>query len=478
MADRAALQPARRSGDRLAAPARSPGRPTAAQARRAPAAPGRLRPSQVPASEGPGEAPPVVHQVLRNPGAPLDPGARSLMEDRLGVDFSHVRVHTDGAAHAPAAPGRLRPSQVPASEGPGEAPPVVHQVLRNPGAPLDPGARSLMEDRLGVDFSHVRVHTDTRAAASAQAVGAFAYTHGSSIVFDSGRYPPHDEEGRNLLAHELVHTVQQGRTEPPSSNQRLTVESPDSPTEHETRAIAQASETRALHSGRYAGPTEQVLPRVTEGLRRIGNRAVTKLAGRRPVLQRTGPAEKLKTYVEGDGAHLHRHLTDWAQYGVTSVEEVREIAESLFYQAKPEDWKNKAGTYAVDMMHGEVPVRLVWGLGGIVSCFPITERPRAAVAGPRRQGYQSAQTTAVAGPQLPGYQSAQTTAVAGPQLPGYQPAQTTAVAGAQVVLALPNEHTVEYNGYQWGRFGGQLFWWDQNNSVWRERYEGNQDWLF
>lgn len=88
-------------------------------------------------------------------------------------------------------------------------PPIVHGVLRSPGQPLDPAARALMEPRFGQDFSRVRVHTDDRAAQSAQAVGALAYTLGQEIVFGSGRYRPDTPAGRRLLAHELAHVTQQ-----------------------------------------------------------------------------------------------------------------------------------------------------------------------------------------------------------------------------------------------------------------------------
>ena len=91
----------------------------------------------------------------------------------------------------------------------GVAPQVVRDVLRSHGRPLEPGVRSEMEDRLGHDFSRVRVHTDARAAQSARAVHADAYTVGTDVVFDRGRYAPADRAGRRLLAHELAHVVQQ-----------------------------------------------------------------------------------------------------------------------------------------------------------------------------------------------------------------------------------------------------------------------------
>lgn len=97
----------------------------------------------------------------------------------------------------------------PAAASPSYAPPVVHEVLRASGAPLDPAARAELEPRFGRDFSGVRVHTDGRAAASARAVQAVAYTVGGDIVFDAGAYAPHTATGRRLLAHELAHVVQQ-----------------------------------------------------------------------------------------------------------------------------------------------------------------------------------------------------------------------------------------------------------------------------
>jgi hypothetical protein len=66
-----------------------------------------------------------------------------------------------------------------------------------------------MEPRFAYDFSHVRVHTDERAAQSAHDVDALAYTQGSDIVFAQGQYAPETQEGKGLLVHELTHVVQQ-----------------------------------------------------------------------------------------------------------------------------------------------------------------------------------------------------------------------------------------------------------------------------
>jgi outer membrane protein OmpA-like peptidoglycan-associated protein len=88
-------------------------------------------------------------------------------------------------------------------------PPIVHEVLRSPGQPLDHETREFMEPRFGHDFGHVRVHTDARAAESTQVVAALAYTVGSHIAFAAGSFLPGTTTGRKLLAHELTHVVQQ-----------------------------------------------------------------------------------------------------------------------------------------------------------------------------------------------------------------------------------------------------------------------------
>lgn len=117
---------------------------------------------------------------------------------------SHVAERTGFESHAPRT-ARLGPGDAPLSA----APHAAREVLGSQGRRLDPSARAQFEPRFGQDFSEVRVHTDGRAAESAKALGAHAYTFGNQIVFDSGRYAPASPEGRRLLAHELTHVVQQ-----------------------------------------------------------------------------------------------------------------------------------------------------------------------------------------------------------------------------------------------------------------------------
>ncbi len=83
------------------------------------------------------------------------------------------------------------------------------QSLQGGGQPLDLVTRSFMEQRVGYDFSQVRVHTDARAAESARAVNALAYTVGNNLVFGPSQYAPKTDLGRRLITHELTHTLQQ-----------------------------------------------------------------------------------------------------------------------------------------------------------------------------------------------------------------------------------------------------------------------------
>lgn len=90
------------------------------------------------------------------------------------------------------------------------APALFDRLPDSRGAPLDARSRAFFEPRFGFDFGHVRVHADARAAESAAAIGAHAYTVGRDIVLGDGQYRPQASEGRHLLAHELAHIAQRG----------------------------------------------------------------------------------------------------------------------------------------------------------------------------------------------------------------------------------------------------------------------------
>ena len=120
----------------------------------------------------------------------------------------------------------------------GEAPAGVREALRSPGQPLDTATRAYFEPRFRRDFSGVRVHTDTDAAASARKLAARAYTLGSDIVFSAGAFSPGTSAGRRLLAHELVHTAQQRGG---AAAQTPSVSSPADAAEREADAAAAAA---------------------------------------------------------------------------------------------------------------------------------------------------------------------------------------------------------------------------------------------
>jgi Domain of unknown function (DUF4157) len=95
------------------------------------------------------------------------------------------------------------------SSTPSEVPPIVHEVLRSSGQPLESGTREFMESRFSHNFSQVRVHTDSRAVESAQAVDALAYTVGNHVIFNENQYHQNGVARQQLLSHELVHVMQQ-----------------------------------------------------------------------------------------------------------------------------------------------------------------------------------------------------------------------------------------------------------------------------
>jgi hypothetical protein len=88
-------------------------------------------------------------------------------------------------------------------------PPVVNEVLRSPGNPLDSETRKSFEGKFGHNFGNVRVHCDGASVASARALNAQAYTVGHHVVFGEHYYSPSSLSGRTLLAHELTHVLQQ-----------------------------------------------------------------------------------------------------------------------------------------------------------------------------------------------------------------------------------------------------------------------------
>jgi hypothetical protein len=86
--------------------------------------------------------------------------------------------------------------------------------LKGGGLPLPISLRHYFEPRFGADFSQVRIHTAPKAAETAKAINARAFTSGADVGFGAGQYSPDTPVGKQLLAHELTHVVQQTSNRP------------------------------------------------------------------------------------------------------------------------------------------------------------------------------------------------------------------------------------------------------------------------
>ncbi len=132
------------------------------------------------------------------------------------------------------------------------------------GKPLGKDEKGFFEDRIGYDFSDVRIHNDSTAQASAKSVNALAYTHGNNIVFGAGQYQPDTDNGKKLMAHELTHVVQQNQL-PASSHAPFTVQPKTSDV-----TAAMASQSSPLTIQRQVPPATAAVTRSNlSGLRTI-----------------------------------------------------------------------------------------------------------------------------------------------------------------------------------------------------------------
>ena len=208
-----------------------------------------------------------AYNSLTKPGASR-PESRPLLQRQCACG-----QHTPGSGEcAECKKKRLGLQRAPISyPGIGEAgvdvPPIVHEVLRSPGQTLDQATLAYMEPRFGHDFSRVRVHTGERAAASARAVDALAYTVGHEIVFGARQYSPQAQSGRKLIGHELVHVIQQ-ESIPATPQARLKVGPAYDPAE------AQAEQVANKIASQDSPATQELLPAVPSIQRVCGPSAI------------------------------------------------------------------------------------------------------------------------------------------------------------------------------------------------------------
>ncbi|WP_199512586.1 eCIS core domain-containing protein [Nucisporomicrobium flavum] len=129
------------------------------------------------------------------------------------------------------------------------APAELREIVASAGRPLEPSVRRELEERLGHDFSRVRIHADRDAAALAELTGADAVAVGTGIFFAVGAYRPDTAEGRRLLVHELMHTIQlpDAAVMPRAGREPGAVSRPTEPLEREAeRAADSASEASGV----------------------------------------------------------------------------------------------------------------------------------------------------------------------------------------------------------------------------------------
>ena len=118
-----------------------------------------------------------------------------------------------------------------------EVPGEVEQTIsrkRGGGQALDRQTAAQMGNSFNADFSAVRVHADQESDVLNRRLNARAFTTGQDIFFRDGNYAPGSSAGRELLAHELTHVVQQSG----GVQCKMTVGRPDDPFEREAEATA------------------------------------------------------------------------------------------------------------------------------------------------------------------------------------------------------------------------------------------------
>jgi hypothetical protein len=159
------------------------------------------------------------------------------------------------------------------------------QIPSDSGRPLDRSLRSDMEGRFGTSLSEVRVHTGAPAGDAARAMGARAFTTGQDVYFGRGAYEPDTPAGRNLLAHELTHTIQQrGAAQGPQ--RAVEIVPADDPLEQQADRAADA----AVHGKTLPAlsPLDRS-PLMRSGAAVIQRQAVA--APSRPAVPAPGPSE-------------------------------------------------------------------------------------------------------------------------------------------------------------------------------------------
>jgi len=148
------------------------------------------------------EADQIADKVMRMPD--LFPSDRQLSFSFFGASTAQRNYLTYGKEEKLQRKNNKNSGDLPSS-----TPPIVREAINTTGQQLDPATLGFFEARFGQDFSDVQIHSGTKGAESAESLNALAYTFENHIVFNEGQYEPNTVKGKRLIAHELVHVVQQ-----------------------------------------------------------------------------------------------------------------------------------------------------------------------------------------------------------------------------------------------------------------------------
>lgn len=166
-----------------------------------------------------------------------------LQRDHGNRYVQQVVTHASQAEGAPPSRRDQAPLTPAAGAAGGPAPASLHRSIsaaRHGGRALDGRCGAQLGQAFGSDFSRVMVHTDARADALTRSLRASAFTVGRDIFFSKGAYAPGTSSGRELLAHELAHVVQQAAAAGAGASSRMLVGPADD--RHERAADRAAAE--------------------------------------------------------------------------------------------------------------------------------------------------------------------------------------------------------------------------------------------
>lgn len=251
-------------------------------------------------------------------GVHLDIG--SLLPALWGFGPASPRALGGPPSPGPFSPVQRKEEATSASETPVYGIGAHLERSRGKGRGLDPEVRTRIERELGADLSAVRVHEDTASHLLSRSLGARAFTWGTDIFFRHGAYNPQSSEGRRLIAHEVVHTLQQeeGLTSVHSQRENSVMASQEDSLEKQAEQIAQSLPLDSpMPSYDTNFPMTSVL---TWHSRRLSMPGIFRDTGRRRGTRQDVPRVDVQEVLGRDFAHL---------MSVLSTDQVRQIQTVL-----------------------------------------------------------------------------------------------------------------------------------------------------